>query len=290
MIRSALRYLKQHGPRAFYRRAMVAFGVEFVDRYSIDEVRIVVKVLGIKKYRGVMIDVGAHHGSASLPFCRAQWDVYCFEPDSCNRGILVKNISPYSNARIDSRAISNRKQDAVTLYRSSQSTGISGLSAFHSSHVAADTVSVTTLKAVVNENSIDRIDFLKVDTEGFDKFVLEGVPWESHPPKVIVAEFEDRKTQPLGYSFHDLAAYLADKGYRVMVSEWEPVVAYGGRHRWADFKEYPCNLSSANAWGNFIASRDATVFQRIAAECDRINNRMSKSNLNGAKPLNGDRM
>ena len=135
---------------------------------------------------------------------------------------------------IDARALSNEEKDSATFYKSPQSTGISGLSSFHESHAAAGTVSVTTLEKVVREYGIDGIDFLKIDTEGFDKFVLMGLPWETHSPTLIVCEFEDFKTKPLGYDFNDLVRYLEDRGYQVLVSEWKPIVAYGARHEWSD--------------------------------------------------------
>ena len=71
-----------------------------------------------------------------------------------------------------------------------------------------------------------------------------------------MCEFEDSKTTPLGYSYHDMAGYLVDKGYAVQVSEWYPVLQYGGNHRWRRFEHYPCELADPRAWGNLIAVLD----------------------------------
>jgi hypothetical protein len=80
------------------------------------------------------------------------------------------------------------------------------------------------------------VDFLKIDTEGFDLMVLKGYPWTQSPrPRVILCEFEDAKTVPLGYDFHQLAAFLVGEGYQLIISEWYPVKAYGGLHRWRRF-------------------------------------------------------
>src|SRR3546814_10935540 len=81
-------------------------------------------------------------------------------------------------------------------------------------------------------SDIDGVDFLKVDTEGHDLFVLQGFPWERFRPAVIECEFEDAKTVPLGYTFHDMARFLLAKGYRVLVSEWHPIIRSGVRPDW----------------------------------------------------------
>jgi FkbM family methyltransferase len=268
--RAAIRYFGKHGIAASLKRALKELGPEVIDRHHVDEVGVVIKVLKIKLGKGVMVDVGAHHGGTAYPFASAGWLVYAFEPDVQNREHLVNKVGRFKNVTIDDRALSSQPKKSVTFYRSTQSTGISGLSAFHESHAAAYEVEVTTLQHVVAEHHIAAIDFLKIDTEGFDKFVLEGLPWDTHSPRVIVAEFEDLKTKPLGYDFHDFARYLLGKGYQLLVSEWSPIVAYGGQHTWAAFKTYPCELGSAGAWGNFIACKERDTFRMVLAECERI--------------------
>src|SRR3546814_15144947 len=70
---------------------------------------------------------------------------------------------------------------------------------------------------------ISRIDFLKIDVEGFDFFVIKGIDWDGVTPDVILWEFEDAKTLPLGYSSRDAYSYLVHKGYQVTISEWHPI-------------------------------------------------------------------
>ena len=200
------------------------------------------------KKPGTMIDVGAHWGTALAPFAMSGWDVYAFEPDPTNRNELKKR---FPDIHIDTRAVSNKAETNVTLYKSQQSTGISSLSPFHESHYAAIGVDVTTLSSFIREQKIKSVDFLKIDTEGYDYFVLQDFPWKK-APKVILCEFENSKTEPLGYSFNDMAKFLMSKGYSLKVSEWYPVKAYGAAHEWKQFADYPYELDS-NAWGNIVA-------------------------------------
>ena len=70
---------------------------------------------------------------------------------------------------------------------------------------------------------------------------------------------------PLGYDFHDLATYLQDQGYELIVSEWFPMVEYGMKHKWRQFENYPCELKDQKAWGNIIAVKDSTLKADIMA-------------------------
>jgi hypothetical protein len=119
------------------------------------------------------------------------------------------------------------------------------------------------------------VNVLKVDTEGFDLAVLEGFPWDRDLPDVVICEFEDRKTKPLGYTTSDLADFLVERGYQVWMSEWHPVVRYGIQHEWHRLALYPCEPSTSEAWGNFVAFRhprsERTLASALAA-CLRVDN------------------
>lgn len=225
-----------------------------------DETDCVSRLFDNELHGSIMIDVGAHHGHALFPFLEKGWRVFAFEPDDRNRAILEKRLERNGDARslvkLDSRAVSDQVRSGLAFYRSDQSTGISGLSAFHPSHVSKQIVDTTTLSEVLADEDIHDVDFLKVDTEGHDLFVLKGFPWQRFKPAVIECEFENAKTIPLGYTFHDMAEFLLLKGYRVYVSEWHPIVRYGVRHDWHRLAAYPCKLSNENAWGNILAFRE----------------------------------
>ena len=203
------------------------------------------------KKSGTMIDVGAHWGTSLAPFVNYGWNVYAFEPDLENQRELIRRFG--SQIHIDSRAVSNKPATNVTLYKSQQSTGISSLSPFHESHYAAIGVDVITLTSFIEEQRIKKVDFLKIDTEGYDYFVLQGYPWKK-APKVILCEFENSKTEPLGYTFNDMAEFLLSKSYELLISEWYPVKAYGTKHEWKRLTSYPCEIDE-NAWGNIIARK-----------------------------------
>lgn len=265
---TAVRILFTEGVGAFIRAFRQYLGARD-GAYRPDESGIVFAALGADKVKGVMIDVGAHHGGALAPFARSGWQVYAFEPDSINREKLAANFGELPNVVIDSRAVSDHLAEKAILYRSKESTGISGLSSFHPSHQAGEEVEVTTLDEFLASQGLEdqEITFLKVDTEGFDLHVLRGFPWQKTSPRVILCEFEDSKTLPLGYTFQDLADFLVEKGYRLVVSEWHPVEKYDLPHHWRRFTPYPCHLEHPQAWGNIFAVRDDGDYNSLLQIC-----------------------
>lgn len=225
-----------------------------------DETHAVADMLTGNGMTGVLIDVGAHHGTSLLPFLGHGWTVYAFEPDESNRAVLLRQLDghPYRDrVTLDIRCVGERSQSDLPFYRSRESTGISGLSAFHVSHQQAQTVNLVSLTDYFRNRDLAPVDFLKIDTEGHDLFVLRGYPWHRAKPRVIECEFEDAKTEALGYRFGEMADFLVAKGYQVYVSEWHPIVRYGIRHQWHRLVRYPCRLSDPKSWGNLLAFRDA---------------------------------
>jgi FkbM family methyltransferase len=220
----------------------------------LDESAIVFQALG--SCDGVMLDVGAHYGYSLMRFAETGWAVHAFEPDPSNRAHLTENHGHDKRVTIVPAAVSD-KPGAMTLYTSHESTGVSSLVAFTDRHEATATVDVIRLQDYMVENDIRHVDFLKIDVEGYEKFVLDGYDW-SNEPRAIVLEFEDAKTVPIGYDWRYLADRLWNQGYTVIVSEWYPPVRYGIEHRWRCFRRYPCDLVDPKATGNLIAFKDVS--------------------------------
>ena len=239
------------------------------NKIRINESALVAQLMDSDRDRGIMIDVGAHVGSALPAFLEKGWKIFAFEPDEKNREILAKRYGNQPNVTIDKRAVSDEPAEKVQFYTSKESTGISSLASFHKTHEKAGNVSVTTLAKFCEDYKIGHINFLLVDAEGYDLFVLKGLDWSKIKPDIVVCEFEDRKTDSLGYNFHDMATFLQDRGYEVLVSEWHPILKYGIAHDWRRLAKYPCVPDSANAWGNLIAFKEIALVPKLLAVLDR---------------------
>ena len=221
----------------------------------------------IEKYSAngnkLMINVGAHFGGSLSGFLTKGWKVIAFEPDKKNRAVLEKNYYKEKNLEIIPEAVSDYIEEKSPFYTSAQSSGISTLSPFDDSHSLADYVNTTTLEKFCEDRDISEIEFLMIDAEGFDLQILRGFPWGKISPEFIVCEFEDKKTTKLDYSFNDLADYLQDRGYTLLVYEWHPIEQYGIQHDWRCLKHYPCSLEDENGWGNIIAFREEPDWSMI---------------------------
>jgi FkbM family methyltransferase len=208
---------------------------------------------------GLMIDIGAHFGSTLRPYLERGWRVIAAEPDPAKISRLKRFVESPGFTLLP-LAVGDREETALPFFTSEESTGISSLIAFRDSHVRTATVKVTTLARIVEDHDIDAIDFLKIDTEGFDYRVLQGFPWWKLRADVILCEFDEQKTRGVDYDYRALGNLLLAQGYHVYLSEWLPIVRYGANHRWRSVRRYPCELIDPAAWGNFIAIRaDADV-------------------------------
>lgn len=204
-------------------------------------------------FKGTLIDVGAHRGNFLKNYANNDWTVYAFEPDPKNRKFLLKRMQNHKNVFIFPEAVSHQNLKNINFFSSNVSAGISSLHPFHESHHLSTQVNTITLNSFCINNSISKVDLLKIDAEGHDLFVLKGFPFNQIKPKIIFVEFEDRKTIPIGYSHKELIHYLLEYNYNLLISEWYPIHKYGARHKWKQFALYPYEISDKNSWGNIIA-------------------------------------
>lgn len=202
----------------------------------------------------VMLDVGAHYGGSLLRFIRNRWDVWAFEPDPKNRAKLFERLANEQALprRVDTRAVSNVSGETLDFYSSEISAGISSLKPFHASHETHNQVETIRLDDFTSDFGIDRVDYLKIDIEGFDYFALQGFPFDRMRPQAILCEFEDHKTVPLGYDHVELGYFLANHGYQVLLSEWHPIVEYGQAHDWRQVREFDGTSAGDKSWGNYL--------------------------------------
>lgn len=201
----------------------------------------------------VYVDVGAHNGDGTKKARLLGYRVVAFEPNPKMAEKFQKTHGDDEGVVFSRAALAAGPEAIRSFYTSIVSSGISTLEPFHESHTASHRVFTSSLRAFLPKWQVDYVDVLKVDTEGFDLFVLQGHDWDTVKPRVVVAEFEDAKTESLGYRVDDLAHFLIDRGYSVFVSEWFPIEKYGGGHLWRKVYPYGTQVIPVSSWGNLIA-------------------------------------
>lgn len=139
-----------------------------------EEVRFASHILA-KEEAPVAIDVGANVGAWSLGLLSNVTNarVLCFEP---NPAITLEELRNDPRAIVISKGVSNRR-GAMTLYLVEDEAGGSGMSSLHRRELGRVTpleVAVETLDENDEVIKLDNIDFIKIDAEGHEMFVLEG--------------------------------------------------------------------------------------------------------------------
>jgi len=226
-----------------------------------DEAKLIEAYFSGRQRRGTMIDVGAHFGSSFKPFLRQGWRVIALEPDTTKSQKLATITDP--NFTLLKKAAGETPADAAQFFTSPESTGIASLLPFRESHVPAEQVAVTTLAAELAALGIRSIDYLKIDTEGYDLAVLRGHDWGIRP-EVIMCEFDELKTRSLGHDYRTLGDLLLSNGYVVWMSQWDPIVRYGGTHTWRTISRYPAEIQHRDGWGNFVATLPGAPAEAMA--------------------------
>lgn len=142
------------------------FGDNNFDRNTNGEFRILNKIIPTSK---VVFDVGANRGDYSSEILRInpKVKIHAFEPTPSS----YKKLAQLPNVTALNVAVGEKEENKV-LYQMDRSTHNS----FYT-EVGAGTaveVKVITLDSYCQKNKINHIDFLKIDVEGHEYFVLKG--------------------------------------------------------------------------------------------------------------------
>lgn len=165
--------------------------------------------------RRTMIDCGAHIGLWSYNF--AEWgfqSIQAFEPVAAHRECFLKNVpgsrlltGPEELARVWlwDHALGDR-EDMVTIRVNPTSSGDSWVK-------GKGTVPMKTLDSFGFED----VDFIKVDAEGYEEFILRGAEFTlKHWQPVVCVEQKRTMAEKFGLKPMGAVKYLIGLGYKVV--------------------------------------------------------------------------
>jgi FkbM family methyltransferase len=180
----------------------------------------------------VIFDVGANVGQSTLEFRR--WypnaTIHCFEPIASTFERLQANVRPMRRVNAHKLAFGDAARTVAM-----QVAALSDMSGVDSTFdtTRTENVEVQALDQFCHRHKIDRIDYLKIDTEGHDLKVLEGAESLLTTDSVAIVQVEagmnpDNRFHVAGT---DLAAYLQRFGYRLFgiyeqTLQWPTADAY----------------------------------------------------------------
>ena len=154
------------------------------------------------------IDVGAHQGTTILPYSRLFEKVYGYEPNKKNFEICLKNLklNDSKNCIVKNNAVMNRKINGLTILHSNGNSGCY----YFKEDPSSDIISV-----ILDEENIQDVGFIKVDTEGSELYVLKGAinTIKKYKP-LIQIELNGLCETNFGIKLEDSVNFLKELGYK----------------------------------------------------------------------------
>jgi FkbM family methyltransferase len=207
----------------------------------------------------VVIDVGGnkgHYTSHVLDYLKSEIDtVFVFEPVPRFYGIIKKRFAAIDTVEVFPFACSDEKtSDQFYEIISPENEDAEGLSSFNRRPVYDNfnyseiEVSCIRLDDFVKEKSIEKIGFIKIDTEGHELSVLKGLKQSLLDNKVeyIQMEYGDC-IRERGSDLDDILNLLEDTDYKVYDFKDDSFVEIN-KDNWESYKTI--------AWDNYFITKN----------------------------------
>lgn len=130
----------------------------------------------------VVIDAGANIGSFSVfaSNLKKNLTIYPFEPVKKTFEVLKKNVSPYKNIFPQHMGLGDVASRKKIFFSKDATVGSSFEDSNGSERSVAsfdelsEEVDISTIDGFVKENGLPKVDFIKIDTEGYEANILKG--------------------------------------------------------------------------------------------------------------------
>lgn len=171
----------------------------------------------------LIFDIGANIGWYSCHFAKKLPNslIYSFEPipetfDQLKRNILLNGLN---NIRLNNIALSAKKE-RLPFYYSPEVTGASSTQNItENSNMIKLECESDTIDNIVNDNKIEKINFIKCDVEGAEYFVFQGgfETFKNLRP-IVFTEMLRKWCKKFGYHPNDIIDYFYQFGYHCFIS------------------------------------------------------------------------
>ena len=207
-----------------------------------------------------ILDVGANNGSSLVEF-KKWWPnskVHCFEPQSECWDELDDLSNEFTNVRINKFALGNKNDESKEFYSHDLNTGISGFNKINIeskdsidlSKLSNDSKSLENHKKTINhkrnvqvkrldeyiknDKNINQIDLLKIDTQGYELEILEGLGTELNKVRILITELMFYDYYEKSLSFYELESILRPFNFSLYDINHVAKNPMNGRTDWID--------------------------------------------------------
>jgi FkbM family methyltransferase len=172
----------------------------------------------------VVFDVGANIGGTTLLFAHKNphAHIFSFEPHPVTYQKLQTNtrLNAFNKIHLVNKGLGTVKEIKKLYEVIDNNAGMNRIMPGENSYPFT-LVEIITLDDFCREFNISFIDFIKIDVEGFEYFVLLGgknIIQQSHP--VVYLELYDHGLKKNGYSASALISLLFDMGYNYILNAY----------------------------------------------------------------------
>lgn len=188
--------------------------------FGIDHALDVCRFLEPDRNLRVVFDVGANEGQSARIYFKQfpKALIYSFEPVATTFQKLTENTRELNRVKPFHIALgAEASEQEIRLFDQSVRNTLKYRPDLTSSF-RTERVRVITLDAFVAEHSIEQIDFLKIDTEGFDLEVLHGASSTLTAGLItfILVEVTFNQKDTVHTSFHQVETYLHQFGFELV--------------------------------------------------------------------------
>lgn len=231
------------------------------DEYSKKFNREKVLKLLLKEEAPVVFDVGANNGS-SLDEFKSWWPnatIHCFEPQLECWGELDERAARYSSGSVIVNKVGAGATESggFTFYTHDLTTGQSGfnrintksrdsirlqelsdsqqvLAEYEASLNHARTVPLIRLDSYLGQTQLNKVNLLKIDTQGYEPEVLSGFGERLSDIDVVITELMFYDFYERSLSFSDIEKYLLPAGFTLYDISHISKNPMNGRTDWVD--------------------------------------------------------
>ncbi len=165
----------------------------------------------------VIIDIGANIGITSLYFAslNPKAKIFAFEPhpETFKRARENFGLNNFKNIQLINLGLGNRKASMRLYEVEASNPGMNRIMNDEQLNIPYCTIEIEMLDDVLTQYNIQKVDFIKMDVEGFEHNVLMGAVKTLHSHPVLVIELDDSFLRENKSSPGDLIHLLYSTGY-----------------------------------------------------------------------------
>jgi FkbM family methyltransferase len=212
----------------FHGIRLHAHRVGILNAFILEQYRCARAGIGVKP-GDVVVDAGGCWGDTALYFAQDAAQVYCFECTPSNLKIISENLAMNASLsgkiRVVQKALWNTSGEKLVF----QDLGPGSRASSDGTGVEVET---QTLDDFVAANSVERVDFIKMDIEGAEPEALIGAERtiRKHRPQLAISVYHDLR------HFASIPRWIVglDVGYRLYLDHFtiyaEETVLFAGAH------------------------------------------------------------